>query len=241
MTPDGSRPAQISASVLNADFADLGAEVRRADDGGVDSIHLDVMDGHFVPNITIGPVVVEAIRDTTALPFHSHLMISEPLRYVEAFAHAGSDLVVFHVETPDPPAAVIEAIHRTGRAAGLALNPETAAGAVLPFLDIIDLLLVMTVHPGFGGQVFMPEVLPKLRSLRAEADRRGLDLPIGVDGGVNLETIGPAHAAGGDVIVVGSALYQQQGDLRSVVEELRAMAKRGADARLPAAAGEGGA
>jgi ribulose-phosphate 3-epimerase len=241
MTPAGSRPAQISASILNADFAGLGAEVRRADDGGVDSIHLDVMDGHFVPNITIGPVVVEAIRDTTALPFHSHLMISEPLRYVEAFAHAGSDIVVFHLETADPPAAVIEAIHRTGRAAGLALNPETAAGAVLPFLDIIDLLLVMTVHPGFGGQVFMPEVLPKLRSLRAEADRRGLDLPIGVDGGVNLETIGPAHAAGGDVIVVGSALYQQQGDLRSVVEELRAMAKRGADARLPAAAGEGGA
>jgi ribulose-phosphate 3-epimerase len=241
MTLAGGRPAQISASILNADFAALGAEVRRADHGGVDSIHLDVMDGHFVPNLTMGPVVVEAIRDTTALPFHSHLMISEPLRYVEAFANAGSDLIVFHVETGDSPSAVIEAIRRSGRAAGLALNPETEGAAVLPFLELIDLLLVMTVHPGFGGQPFMHEVLPKLRSLRGEAERRGLDLPIGVDGGVNLETIGPAYAAGGDVMVVGSALYQHPGDLRPIVDELRSVARRGADARMAAPAGEGGA
>jgi ribulose-phosphate 3-epimerase len=241
MTVAHGRPAHISASILNADFAELGAEVRRADAGGVDSIHLDVMDGHFVPNLTIGPVVVEALRDTTALPFHSHLMISEPLRYVESFAHAGSDLIVFHVETPDPPPAVIEAIRRTGRAAGLALNPETDGAAVHPFLELIDLLLVMTVHPGFGGQVFMPEVMPKLLSLRNEAERRGLDLPIGVDGGINLETIGPAYAAGGDVMVVGSALYQHRGDLRPIVDELRSVAGRGAEVRLPAAAGEGGA
>jgi ribulose-phosphate 3-epimerase len=237
----GGRPAQISASILNADFAALGAEVRRADHGGVDSIHLDVMDGHFVPNLTMGPVVVEAIRDTTALPFHSHLMISEPLRYVESFAHAGSDLIVFHVETGDPPPAVIEAIHRSGRAAGLALNPETEGAAVLPFLELIDLLLVMTVHPGFGGQRFMHEVLPKLRSLRTEAERRGLDLPIGVDGGVNLETIGPAYAAGGDVMVVGSALYQHTGDLRPIVDELRSVARGRADVRMAAPASEGGA
>jgi ribulose-phosphate 3-epimerase len=241
MTRAGGRPAQISASILNADFAALGAEVRRADRGGADSIHLDVMDGHFVPNLTMGPVVVEAIRDTTVLPFHSHLMISEPLRYVEAFAQAGSDLIVFHVETGDPPLAVIEAIHRSGRAAGLALNPETEGAAVLQFLELIDLLLVMTVDPGFGGQPFMHEVLPKLRSLRAEAERRGLDLPIGVDGGVNLETIGPAYAAGGDVMVVGSALYRHPGDLRPIVDELREVARRGADVRMAAPAGEGGA
>jgi ribulose-phosphate 3-epimerase len=241
MTLAGGRPAQISASILNADFAALGAEVQRADHGGVDSIHLDVMDGHFVPNLTMGPVVVEAIRDTTALPFHSHLMITEPLRYVEAFAHAGSDLIVFHVETGDSPSAVIEAIRRSGRAAGLALNPETEGAAVLPFLELIDLLLVMTVHPGFGGQPFMHEVLPKLRSLRGEAERRGLDLPIGVDGGVNLETIGSAYAAGGDVMVVGSALYQHPGDLRPIVDVLRSVARRGADVRMAAPAGEGGA
>jgi ribulose-phosphate 3-epimerase len=239
MKTPGARPPQISASILNADFAALGAEVRRADDGGVDSIHLDVMDGHFVPNLTIGPVVVEALRNATALPFHSHLMISEPLHYVEAFAHAGSDLVVFHVETADPTREVIDAIHRTGRAAGLAINPETAGEAALPFLELIDLLLVMTVHPGFGGQTFMPEVLPKVRALRDEADRRGLDLPIGIDGGVNLESIGPSYAAGGEVMVVGSGLYQHVGDLAPVVDELRSVA-RGSSLRMAAPAAEAG-
>lgn len=232
---------RIAPSILSADFARLGEQIAAVERGGADLLHLDVMDGHFVPNLTMGPVVVEAIRDTTALPFHSHLMISEPLRYVEAFAHAGSDLIVFHVETGDPPPAVIEAIHRSGRAAGLALNPETEGAAVLPFLELIDLLLVMTVHPGFGGQPFMHEVLPKLRSLRGEAERRGIDLPIGVDGGVNLETIGPAYAAGGDVMVVGSALYQHPGDLRPIVDELRSVARRGADVRMAAPAAEGGA
>lgn len=216
-----TRPPQISASVLNADFAHLGEEVQRAVAGGVDSVHLDVMDGHFVPNLTLGPVVVEALRPFSAVPYHSHLMISEPMRYVEAFAHAGSDLVVFHVEADGDPHEVIETIHRTGRAAGIALNPETPAEAVHPYLDEVDLLLVMTVHPGFGGQAFLAEVLPKLAALRAEADRRGLDLPIGVDGGVNSETIGSAYAAGGDVLVVGSGLYRQEGDLAPVVTELR--------------------
>ena len=227
MNRPAPHPPQISASVLNADFARLGEEVRRATSGGVDSIHLDVMDGHFVDNITMGPVVVEALRPFAALPFHSHLMISEPLRYARAFADAGSDLVVFHVEADDDPAAVIEAIHRSGRAAGIALNPETPAEAVHPWLDRVDLLLVMTVHPGWGGQAFIPEVLPKLAALRAEAGRRGLDLPIGVDGGVNLETIGGAYAAGGDVLVTGSALYRQEGDLAPVVAELRTAALTG--------------
>jgi ribulose-phosphate 3-epimerase len=229
------RPPQISASILTADFARLGEEVRRAVSGGVDSIHLDVMDGHFVENITMGPAVVDALRPHAALPFHSHLMISSPLRFIDAFAEAGSDVLAFHVEADDEPGAVIDAIHRAGRGAGLALNPETPASAVLPFLDRLELLLVMTVHPGWGGQAFMSEVLPKLTDLRHEASRRGLDLPIAVDGGVNLETIGSAHGAGGDVLVAGNSLYATQGDLSPVVEALRAAALAGVGPEATAA------
>ncbi len=230
-----SREAQISASVLNADFSRLGSEVERAAAAGVDSVHLDVMDGHFVDNISFGPVVVEALRPDTTLPFHSHLMISRPLRYVDRFADAGSDLIVFHVEADDEADLVIEAIRRADRRPGIALNPETPAKAVLPYLDAVDLLLVMTVHPGFGGQPFIPEVLPKLAWLRDEADRRGLALPIAVDGGVKLDTIGAAHAAGGDVMVTGSALYAG-GDLGPVVEALRAAARSRADRPVAAPA-----
>jgi ribulose-phosphate 3-epimerase len=216
-----SRAAQISASLLNADYARLGNEVRRAVDAGVDSIHLDVMDGHFVESLTIGPVVVQAVRPSASVPYHTHLMVSQPLRQARAFADAGSDLIVAHVEAEDDPAAVIAAIHGYGRAAGLALNPETPAEAVLPYLETIDLLLVMTVHPGRGGQAFLPEVLPKMARLRDEIERRGLAVPIGVDGGLNLDTIGAAHAAGGEVLVTGWALYGQQGDLASTVQGLR--------------------
>lgn len=221
------RPPHISASLLNADFARLGDEVRRAVDGGVDSIHLDVMDGHFVDNLTIGPVVIEAVRPLASVPYHTHLMISEPLRHARAFADAGSDLIVFHVEADDDPAAVIDAIHGYGRSAGLALNPETPPEAVVPYLERIDLLLVMTVHPGRGGQTFIAEVLPKMAQLRDEIERRGLALPIGVDGGVNLETIGSAHAAGGEVLVAGWALYREAGDLAPTVAALRAAAAAG--------------
>lgn len=221
------RPPHISASLLNADFARLGDEVRRAVDGGVDSIHLDVMDGHFVDNLTIGPVVIEAVRPLASVPYHTHLMISEPLRHARAFADAGSDLIVFHVEADDDPAAVIDAIHGYGRSAGLALNPETPPEAVVPYLERIDLLLVMTVHPGRGGQAFLGEVLPKMAQLRDEIERRGLALPIGVDGGVNLETIGGAHAAGGEVLVAGWALYREAGDLAPTVAALRAAAAAG--------------
>jgi ribulose-phosphate 3-epimerase len=214
----------LSASILNADFGRLGEEVARATAGGVDSIHLDVMDGHFVDNLTFGPVVVEAVRADSALPFHSHLMISRPLAYAERFAEAGSDVIVFHVEADDEPRAVIAEIERAGKRPGIALNPETPAEAVLPWLDQVDLLLVMTVHPGWGGQAFIHDVMPKLRALRDEVDRRELGLQIGVDGGVNLETIGTAAESGGDVLVVGSALYSTAGDLAPTVAALRAAA-----------------
>ena len=219
-----SRAAQISASLLNADYARLGAEVRRAVDAGVDSIHLDVMDGHFVENLTIGPAVVEAVRPLTSVPYHAHLMVSQPLRHARAFADAGSDLIVAHVEADDDPTEVIAAIHGYGRAAGLALNPETPAEAVRPYLDTIDLLLVMTVHPGRGGQAFLSEVLPKLAELAGEIEHRGLSVPIGVDGGVNLDSIGPAHTAGAEVLVAGSAIFGADGDLASTVQALRTAA-----------------
>jgi ribulose-phosphate 3-epimerase len=222
-----SHAAQISASLLNADYARLGDEVRRAVDAGVDSIHLDVMDGHFVENLTIGPAVVEAVRPLASVPYHAHLMVSQPLRHARAFADAGSDLIVAHVEAEDDPADVIAAIHGYGRAAGLALNPETPADAVLPYLDTIDLLLVMTVHPGRGGQTFLSEVLPKLAQLRVEIEHRGLSVPIGVDGGVNLDTVGPAHAAGAEILVAGSAIYGAIGDLAPTVQALRAAAAAG--------------
>jgi ribulose-phosphate 3-epimerase len=218
---------QISASLLNADFGRLAEEVVRADAGGADSIHLDVMDGHFVDNLTMGPVVVEAVRPASRLPFHTHLMIDNPLAYAERFADAGSDLIVFHVEAGDDPSTVIDAIERAGRRPGIAMNPETPADAVSAYLDRVDLLLVMTVHPGWGGQVFIDEVLPKMRTLSDEIGRRGLDVEIGVDGGVNLETIGRAHAAGGEVLVAGSALYSTDGDLASTVAALRAAASGG--------------
>jgi len=215
------RPPHISASILNADFARLGNEVTRATTGGVDSIHLDVMDGHFVGNISFGAPVVAALRPYSDLPFHAHLMIDEPLRYAADFARAGSDVIAFHVEAAEEPGAVIAAVHAAGRRAGLALNPETPAESVHPFLDQIDLLLVMTVHPGFGGQGFLAEVLPKLEALAGEAAARGLDLPIAVDGGVNASTIGSAYGAGGEILVVGSALYEHDGELAPAVAAFR--------------------
>jgi len=223
--------ARISASILNADFGSLADEVRRAADGGVDSIHLDVMDGHFVDNLTMGPVVVEAVRPASDLPFHAHLMIDDPLAYVDRFADAGSDLIVFHVEADGDPDAIIDAIERAGRRPGIALNPETAAASVLPHLERVDMVLVMTVHPGWGGQEFIADVLPKMRELRDEIDRRVLDVQIGVDGGVNLDTIGQAHAAGGEVMVTGSALYRTTGSLAPTVSALREAAMKEATER----------
>jgi ribulose-phosphate 3-epimerase len=218
------RPPHISASVLNADFARLGDDVARAAAGGVDSIHLDVMDGHFVDNISFGAPVVAALRPHAALPFHAHLMIEEPLRYAADFARAGSDLIAFHVEAADDIDAVIDAIHATGQQAGLALNPETPAESVHPYLDRIDLLLVMTVHPGFGGQAFRADVLPKLEELASELTARGRDIPIGVDGGVSLDTAATAYAAGGEILVIGSALYGHTGDLAPAVAAFRSAA-----------------
>ena len=221
----------LSASILNADFSRLGDEVERATTGGVDSIHLDVMDGHFVDNLTFGPVVVEAVRPHSALPFHSHLMISRPLAYAERFAQAGSDLIVFHVEADDDPRAVIAEIERAGKRPGIALNPETP-GRGGPAVARPGGPAAGHDRPSRMGRTGVPRTrsCPKLRALRDEVDRRELALQIGVDGGVNLETIGVADAGGGDVLVVGSALYSTAGDLAPTVAALRAAARAEADA-----------
>jgi len=219
----------LSASILSADFAALGDEIERAESAGVDSIHLDVMDGHFVPNLSFGPATVASVRTRSGLPFHTHLMISEPLRYAGAFIRAGGGTIVFHLESDDEPAAVIRAIRAEGGRVGLAINPETPAEAAEPWLEAIDLLLVMTVHPGFGGQTFLVDQLPKVARLRAMAQTRELALPIAIDGGVTAETIGPAREAGGSVLVVGNALYRNAGDLRPVVHALRTAAEAAAD------------
>jgi ribulose-phosphate 3-epimerase len=223
---------RFAPSLMMANLLRLEEQVQQLTAAHIEVLHLDVMDGHFVDNLTMGPVVVEAVRASSPLPFHSHLMISRPLAYAERFAQAGSDVIVFHVEADDDPRAVIGEIERAGKRPGIALNPETPADAVLPWLDQVDLLLVMTVHPGWGGQAFLPEVVPKLRELRSEVDRRGLELEIGVDGGVNLDTIGVAHEGGGDVLVVGSALYSTAGDLTPTVAALRAAAGAPADVQI---------
>jgi ribulose-phosphate 3-epimerase len=202
-----SGEVQISASILNADFGRLFDEVRRADAGGVDSLHLDVMDGHFVDNITFGPGVIAALRPMSRLPFHSHLMISQPLRYARRFAEAGSDLLIFHVEADDDPDAVIDAIEAAGKRPGLALNPETPASAVHRYLERIDLLLVMTVNPGFGGQRFIHSMLPKIQRAHHLLQQCNAHCELEVDGGVDLQTAPLAVHVGADVLVAGTAIF----------------------------------
>jgi ribulose-phosphate 3-epimerase len=232
MTPNGRgmgpRPASIAASILTADFGNLYRVVRKLERAGVDRIHLDVMDGHFVPNITFGPDVVRAIRGLTRLPLDAHLMISEPSRYVERFLDAGSDSVTFHVEvdeTDDMKRSTLDTIRSAGRAAGLAVSPRTPTSAVEPFFDLLDIVMVMTVEPGWGGQRFIVECAPKIGEARRMFDARGRDGQVHVDGGVNRETAAIAGAEGVDVLVVGSALFQRRLDTAVEVEAVRRRAE----------------
>jgi len=198
---------KVMASMLAADFRCLEREVRRAEEGEADGLHLDVMDGHFVPNITFGPVVVAAIRKITSLYLDVHLMIEEPGRYIERFVESGADGVTVHVEVCRQPAEEIEAIRSLGVEAGISLNPETPVASVQPFLGLLNGVLVMSVHPGFGAQAFMPSALEKIRKLRAWIDREGLNVQIMVDGGINGSTAGLVRAAGADVLVAGTAVF----------------------------------
>jgi len=197
----------IAPSLLSADFTRLGAELAAAEEAGADWIHVDVMDGRFVPNITLGPFIVDAIKRLTRLPLDVHLMIEAPERYVEAFVRAGASTVGVQVEACRHLHRTIGQIHDAGARASVVLNPATPAIAVEPVLGDIDQVLVMTVNPGFGGQKFIESMLPKIEILRGWIDERGLDVALEVDGGVAIETIGRAAAAGADVFVAGTAVF----------------------------------
>lgn len=199
---------KVAPSILSADFARLGEEVRRVEAAKADWVHVDVMDGVFVPNLTIGPEVIKALRPHAKIPFDVHLMIEMPERYVERFAECGADLLTVHVEATHDVKGVLSHIRRLGMKAGISLNPGTELSTVEPYLDDIDLLLVMTVQPGFGGQSFRPEVLPKISRARQIRDDRKLDLEIVIDGGINRETGKLCVENGATVLAAGSALFK---------------------------------
>lgn len=215
---------KIAPSILSADFARLGEEIRAVEAAGADYIHVDVMDGRFVPNITIGPLVVEAARRATSLPLDVHLMIAEPDRYVPAFAEAGADLVVVHAEAALHLHRTVQLIKSLGRKAGVALNPATPLDCLEYVLEELDLVLLMTVNPGFGGQSFIEACLPKIQALRGMLDRRGLETELEVDGGVKTDNIDRVSHAGADVFVTGSAVFGS-GDYVSTIAELRRRAR----------------
>jgi ribulose-phosphate 3-epimerase len=211
---------RIAPSLLSADFTRLSEHVQIVEAAGAEMLHLDVMDGHFAPNISFGPPVIKSLRKCTTLYFDAHLMISEPGRYAQAFVEAGCDLVTFHVEAADQPDAVVEHIRSLGAAVGVSINPDTPVSAIEPIVDQVDLVLVMSVWPGFSGQKFIPSVLDKVRTLRGLL---GSHQRLEIDGGIDPETIGDAVKAGADTLVAGSAVFGQQ-DPGAAFEKLRRLA-----------------
>lgn len=202
-----SRTIRIAPSILSADFGRLDDEIKAAEAGGADLIHVDVMDGHFVPNITLGPIVVKGIRPATKLELDVHLMIESPWDYVEAFAKAGADNITVHVEACPDPADTIGKIHATGKTAGLVMSPPTPVESVEPYLELVERVLVMSVNPGFGGQSFMPEVLTKTEALARWRTERGLSYDIEIDGGIKESNSRQAADAGAETLVAGSAVF----------------------------------
>ena len=222
-----SRKLWLAPSLLSADFGALGDAVKAAEAGGADALHLDVMDGHFVPNISFGPALVGAVRARTKLPLDVHLMISHPLRYVDTFRKAGGDTLVFHVEADDPPNDVVRAIRASGASVGAAIRPDTAFDLVRPLLADLDEILVMSVHPGFSGQKFIPTALPKVREARQQLDQDGSPALISIDGGVTTETAVDAARAGATFFVCGNSVYND-GSVSVNLARLRAAVARGA-------------
>jgi len=221
-----SSPVKIAPSILSADYLRLGEQVREAEAAGADYIHVDVMDGHFVPNITIGPVVVEAVRRQTDLPLDVHLMIEEPERHVEAFAKAGASILTVHPEATLQLHRTIEMIRRLGVRPGVALNPGTSVSLVEDVLADVDLVLVMSVDPGFGGQEFIEGVLPKVRRLRRLLDGAGLSGELEIDGGITPETAPRCVEAGVRVLVAGTAIFNEKASVAESIARLRESATR---------------
>jgi len=219
------RPLRIAPSILAADFSRLGEEVKAVEVAGADMIHVDIMDGQFVPNLTVGPNVVKALRRSTQLPLDLHLMIVEPDRFIEPFASAGADVINVHAETVPDLAKTVAHIRALGKKAAVALRPASPIDVVLPVLADLHMVLVMTVNPGFSGQEFMGEVVPKIRALRNEIERRGLDVDIQVDGGINTTTVATVVEAGANVLVAGYGVYRAPNrDYAAAIATLRAAA-----------------
>ena len=211
---------KIAPSILSADFSKLGEEIKDVERGGADYIHVDVMDGHFVPNITIGPLIVDSIRPITKLPLDVHLMIENPDQYIEDFAKAGADYITVHVEACRHLHRTIQLIKSLGVKAGVVLNPATPVQLIEPIIEDIDMVLLMSVNPGFGGQKFISSVLPKIKQVKEMAEQKGLNLEIEVDGGVNEETALLCVEAGATVLVAGSAVFNQS-DRRDAISRLK--------------------
>tara|TARA_B100001564_G_C20456617_1_gene585988 strand:- start:172 stop:831 length:660 start_codon:yes stop_codon:yes gene_type:complete len=213
---------QISPSILSADFSQLGNEIKRLEEGGADMIHVDVMDGHFVPNLTIGPPVIKALKKKCSIKFDVHLMISPVHKYIESYADAGADIITIHPEATDNLEASILKIKELNKKVGVSLNPESKIDLILNYLDKIDLVLIMSVNPGFGGQKFMPEVLEKIKNLKRIQHEKKLDFDIEIDGGINFDNCKEAIDAGANILVSGTTVFKSNnGDINKNINLLK--------------------
>ena len=211
---------KISPSILSCDYSKMGEEFKRMEECGADWLHIDVMDGHFVPNITLGAPIVKCMRKCSSLVFDVHLMISDPKKYIPDFVKAGADIITFHIESDSPTGETIDLIRSLGCKAALSVKPKTPVEVVFPYLEKLSMVLVMTVEPGFGGQSFMPGMLDKIRLIKSETERIGRDIKIQVDGGINEQTAALVKAAGANVLVAGSAVFNAP-DPKAAIESLR--------------------